>query len=186
MSSLLKGKRALASLRAKLEGRRERKCWKCKGFGHRAQHCRKEEKRKRKSTLQDKFEILASRVMRCGVELRKQEAEERWRIKCYKCGEERHKCKECLLWKKVKRVAHPVQGKAHQQEKRKPAYPIKGEVQEGERRFVTNFIWSYLHQFFDDSHGLETSLKPLKRPFNQYQSRLEVINNGRDIRQINW
>jgi len=124
--------------------------------------------------------------MRCGVELRKQEAEERWRIKCYKCGEERHKCKECLLWKKVKRVARPVQGKAHQQEKRKPARPIKGEVQEGEKRFVTNFIWSYLHQFFDDYHGFKTSLKPLKRPLNQCQSRLEVINNGRDIRQINW
>jgi len=31
---------------------------------------------------------------------------------------------------------------------------------------VTNFIWSYLHQIFNDSHGLITSLKPLKRPFN--------------------
>jgi len=51
---------------------------------------------------------------------------------------------------------------------------------------VTNFIWSYLHQFFDDSHGLKTSLKPLKRPFDRYQSRLKAINNGRDIRQINW
>jgi len=53
-------------------------------------------------------------------------------------------------------------------------------------RVVTNFIWPYLHQFFDDSHGLKASLKPLRRPFNQYQSRLEAINNGRDIRQINW
>ena len=51
---------------------------------------------------------------------------------------------------------------------------------------ITNFIWSYLHQFFDDSHGLKTSLKPLRRPFNRYQSCLEEINNGRDIRQINW
>jgi len=51
---------------------------------------------------------------------------------------------------------------------------------------VTNFIWSYLHQFFDDSHGLKASLKPLIRPFYQYQSRLEAITNGRDIRQINW
>jgi len=31
---------------------------------------------------------------------------------------------------------------------------------------VTNFIQSYLHQFFDDSHGLKASLKPLRRPFN--------------------
>jgi len=52
--------------------------------------------------------------------------------------------------------------------------------------FVTNFIQSYLHQFFDDSHGLKASLKPLRRPFDQYQSRLEAINDGRDIRQINW
>jgi len=31
---------------------------------------------------------------------------------------------------------------------------------------VTNFIWSYLHQFFNYSHGLKASLKPLKRPFD--------------------
>jgi len=51
---------------------------------------------------------------------------------------------------------------------------------------VTNFIWSYLHHFFDDSHGLKASLKPLRRPFDRCQSRLEAINNGRDIKQINW
>jgi len=51
---------------------------------------------------------------------------------------------------------------------------------------VTNFIWPYLHQFFDDSHGLKASVKPLRRPFDLYQSRLEAINIGRDIRQINW
>jgi len=31
---------------------------------------------------------------------------------------------------------------------------------------VTNFIWPYLHQFFDDSHGLNDYRKPLKRPFD--------------------
>ena len=51
---------------------------------------------------------------------------------------------------------------------------------------VTNFIQPYLHQFFDDSHGLNGYRKPLKRPFDQYQSRLEAISIGRDIRQINW
>jgi len=51
---------------------------------------------------------------------------------------------------------------------------------------VTNFIQPYLHQFFDDSHGLNGSQKPLERPFDQYQSRLEAISIGRDIRQINW
>ena len=51
---------------------------------------------------------------------------------------------------------------------------------------VTNFIWPYLHQFFDDSHGLNGYRKPLKRPFDQYQSRLKEISIGWDIRQINW
>ena len=51
---------------------------------------------------------------------------------------------------------------------------------------VTNFIRSYLHQIFDDSHGLKASLKPLRRPFDRCQSRLEAINIGRDIKQINW
>ena len=55
-----------------------------------------------------------------------------------------------------------------------------------QRAIVTNFIRSYLHQFFDDSHGLKASLKPLRRPFDRCQSRLEAINNGRDIKQINW
>jgi len=55
-------------------------------------------------------------------------------VECYKCGEEGHKYKECLLWKKVERVAHPVQEKAHQQEKRKPVCLIKGEAQKRERK----------------------------------------------------
>jgi len=42
---------------------------------------------------------------------------------------------ECLLWeKKVKRVVHSVEGKAHQRERRGLACPIKGKAQEGERR----------------------------------------------------
>ena len=32
--------------------------------------------------------------------------------------------------------------------------------------FVTNFIWPYLHQFFDDSHSINGTQKPLKKPFN--------------------
>ena len=49
---------------------------------------------------------------------------------------------------------------------------------DNQRDSVTNFIWSYLHQFFDDSHGLKASLKPLRRPFDRCQSRLEAINIG--------
>ena len=51
---------------------------------------------------------------------------------------------------------------------------------------VTNFIQPYLHQFFDDSHGLNGYRKPLKRPFDRYQLHLKAISIGRDIRQINW
>jgi len=45
-------------------------------------------------------------------------------------------------------------------------------------RIITNFIRSYLYQIFDDSYGLKASLKPLRRPFDRCQSRLEAINNG--------
>jgi len=83
---------------------------------------------------QNKFEILASRVMSCSVKLRKQTKQEGWKVEYYKCREEGHKCKECPLWKKIERVVHLVQGKAHQQEKRKLAHLIKGKAQEGERK----------------------------------------------------
>jgi len=55
-------------------------------------------------------------------------------VRCFKCGEEGHKCRECPLWeKKVKRVARPNGGKAHQEERR-PAHPIRKKAQEGEKR----------------------------------------------------
>ena len=50
---------------------------------------------------------------------------------------------------------------------------------------VTNFIWPYLHQIFDDSHGLNGFQKLFSRAFDQYQSYLEAISIGWDIRQIN-
>ena len=50
---------------------------------------------------------------------------------------------------------------------------------------VTNFIWPYLHQSFNNSHGLNSYEKLLKRPFNQYQSHLKEISISQDIRQIN-
>ena len=37
--------------------------------------------------------------MKCGVELRKQEMEEKsWVVECFKYGEKRHKRRECPLW----------------------------------------------------------------------------------------
>jgi len=49
---------------------------------------------------------------------------------------------------------------------------------------VTNFIWPYLHQFFGNFYGLNGIRKPLRRPFDQYQSWLKAINIGQDIEQI--
>ena len=63
-------------------------------------------------------------------------------VKCFKCGEEEHKCRECPQWeRKEKRVAYPREGKAHQRERRlrrmeeeKAARSIKGEAQQEWRR----------------------------------------------------
>ena len=105
MSNLLKQKHALVSLRVKLEGKKEQECWNCKEFGHLAQNCRnKKEKEERGTALQNKFEVLTSRVMQCDVKeriIRKQEVVE---VKCFKCGEKGHKYRECPLWKEKKKL----------------------------------------------------------------------------------
>jgi len=55
-------------------------------------------------------------------------------VECYKCGEKGHKCRECPSWeKKVKRVAHPVEGKVHQGERKRLACLEKGKTQEDEK-----------------------------------------------------
>jgi len=83
---------------------------------------------------QNKFEILSSRVMQCGVEEKDVRGMKIVVVRCFRCKEEGHKCRECPLWeRKVKRVARPQQGKAHQREGR-PACPIREKVQERERR----------------------------------------------------
>jgi len=89
MSNLLNQKRALAKLKAELEGRRERICWCCRRFRHLACNCRnKNEEEKGKSILQNRFEIIASRVMQCRVkekvEIRKQETVEEG-VQCFRC-----------------------------------------------------------------------------------------------------
>jgi len=69
MSNLLNEKHTLTKLRAELEGRRGKLCRYCKGFGYLAQNCRSKRKGE-KGTIapQNKFEILRSKVMQCGVE----------------------------------------------------------------------------------------------------------------------
>ena len=68
MSSMLNQKHALTKLRAELEKSKRKMCWCYKKFGHLAQNCKnKEGEEKGKLIPQNKFEVLASRVMRCGV-----------------------------------------------------------------------------------------------------------------------
>jgi len=72
--------------------------------------------------------------MQCGVEEKIVKSTRTVVVKCFKCGEEGHKCRECLLWeRKLKRMACPDGGKAHQEE-RSPARPIREKAQEGEKR----------------------------------------------------
>jgi len=65
MSNILKEKQALTSLRAQLERRRERECWSCRKFKYLAYNCRtrKEEEKKKREKPQNRYEILATRVM---------------------------------------------------------------------------------------------------------------------------
>ena len=105
MSNLLKQKHALTSLRAKLEEKKERECWSCKGFGHLAQNCRnKEGKEKRGTAPQNKFEVLSSRVMQCDVKERMIRKQKTVKVECFKCGKKGHKCRECPLWKGEKKL----------------------------------------------------------------------------------
>jgi len=135
LSNPLREKRTLAKLRVELKGKRGKLCRYCKEFGYLVRNCRnKEEREKRTVVPQNKFEVLKSRVMQCGVEEKTVRSMRTTVVECFKCEEEEHKCRECPLWeKKVKRVAHPIEGKVHQ-EKGRPARPIREKVQEGEKR----------------------------------------------------
>jgi len=63
--------------------------------------------------------------MQCGVEERVVRSTRTVVVRCFKCREEGHKCRECSLWeKKVKRVVCPNGGKTHQEERR-PVRPIR-------------------------------------------------------------
>jgi len=87
MSNLLKQKHALTSLKAKLEEKKERECWNCKGFRHLARNCRnKKGKEKRGTISQNKFEVLSSRVMQCNMKEKVIRKQEMVKVKCFKCG----------------------------------------------------------------------------------------------------
>ena len=106
MSNLLNQKHALAKLKAELEGRRERICQCCRRFRHLACNCRnKNKEEKRKSILQNRFGVIASRVMQCGVkekvEIRKQETVEE-EVQCFRCQRIGHYKWECPVTKEEK------------------------------------------------------------------------------------
>jgi len=61
---MLNQQHALAKLRAKIEGREEKVCWGYKRFGHLAHNCRnKKGEEKRRLISQNKFEVIASRMI---------------------------------------------------------------------------------------------------------------------------
>ena len=132
---MLNEKRALAKLRAELEERKGKLCQSCKKFGHLARNCRNRRREEKETVVpQNKFEVLSSRVMQCGVEEKTIRSVRMLGVKCFRYGEEEHKCRECPLWeKKVKRVVCPDGGKAHQEERRLVC-PIRKKAQEEEKR----------------------------------------------------
>jgi len=107
ISDLLNEKCALAKLRTELEGKRGKLCRCCKGFGHLTRNYRNKKKEEKETIIsQNKFKILKSKVIQYGVEERTIRRHKAVVAECFKCGEKEHKCKECLLWEKRKRVVH--------------------------------------------------------------------------------
>ena len=103
MTSLLKQQQALIKLREELERRKERKYWGYWQFGHLVKNCKNKKGRdKKKKERENRFEVLTSRVIQCGIrEVRrmKQKKEEE-RGRCFRYREERHKKWECPKRKK--------------------------------------------------------------------------------------
>jgi len=98
MSKMLREKHTLTKLREELERRREKLCFSCKGFGHLVQNCKKQkEEGKRTVVPQNKFEVLRSRIMQCGVEKRTIRRIGVVEVECFKCREKGHKYKEYPL-----------------------------------------------------------------------------------------
>jgi len=95
MSDMLNEKQVLVKLRTELEGRKGRLCKHCRGFGHLTQKCRRGEKEQKETMVKNRFEVLKSRVIQCGIrEVRRQEVV-REEVKCFGCGEKKHKKWKC-------------------------------------------------------------------------------------------
>jgi len=81
IGSMLNQWHALAKLRAEIERRKGRVCWGYRRFGHLAYNYRNIKEAKEKLVLQNRFEVIASRVIQCGVreeaKVRRQETVEK-------------------------------------------------------------------------------------------------------------
>jgi len=88
MSSLLNQKHALAKLRAELEKRREKIYQYCKKLRHLTYNCRKKRKKEKgESISQNKFKVLASKVIRYEIRkevVRRQEIVEKEEVRCFR------------------------------------------------------------------------------------------------------
>ena len=132
ISGMLNQWHALAKLRAEIEDREGRVCWGCKRFGHLACNCRnKKEEEKGRSISQNKFEVIASRVIQCRereeVKVRRQEMIEE--VKCFRCWKVSHfkwECPNIEVEKKKRREEKTVYVARLQktQQERRLAHPI--------------------------------------------------------------
>jgi len=111
MGSMLNQWHALAKLRAEIEGKEERVCWRCRKFGYLAYNCRNMKEAKGKLVSQNRFEVIASRVIQCGV--RKETKVKRQKIveervqyfRCQRIGHYKWECPNIKMEKKRKGAA---------------------------------------------------------------------------------
>ena len=128
MGSMLNQQRALAKLRTEIEEREGRLCWECRKFGHLACNCRNMREAKGRLVPQNRFEVIASRVMQCGVreeaKVRRQETVEEG-VQCFRCqGVEHYKWKCPNIKEKKKRRSEEVTYTASLQKMQQEGRPV--------------------------------------------------------------
>jgi len=137
MSKMLNQQYTLTKLRAEIEGREGRMYWGYKRFRYLVYNYRnKNIEEKRKSISQNKFEVIVSRVIQCGVreeiKVRRQETIEE--VKCFRCwgvGHLKWECPNIEVEKKRRRKEEAVYVARPQkvQQQGRPVYPIQEKVQ---------------------------------------------------------